>query len=51
VSYKEVLVEDLKVMDANAIALCREHKLPLLVCRLGEIRAALNGKAKATRVG
>ncbi len=51
VTYKEVLVEDLKVMDANAIALCREHKLPLLVCRLGEIRAALNGKAKATRVG
>ncbi|HEX2859666.1 MAG TPA: UMP kinase [Alphaproteobacteria bacterium] len=51
VSYKEVLVDDLKVMDANAIALCREHKLPLMVCKLGEIRAALAGKAKSTRVG
>jgi uridylate kinase len=51
VSYKDVLVDDLKVMDGNAIALCREHRMPLIVCKLGEVRDALHGKAKCTRVG
>ncbi len=51
VSYKDVLVDDLKVMDANAIALCREHKLPLMVCRVGEVAAALQGKVRSTLVG
>lgn len=31
VSYLDVLVKDLKVMDAASIALCRENKLPILV--------------------
>jgi uridylate kinase len=31
VSYNEVLAKDLKVMDATAISLCRENKLPILV--------------------
>ncbi|MGL5232639.1 MAG: UMP kinase, partial [Fusobacteriaceae bacterium] len=31
VTYTEVLNKDLKVMDATAISLCRENKLPILV--------------------
>lgn len=31
VSYTEVLNKDLKVMDATAISLCRENKLPIIV--------------------
>lgn len=50
ISYKDVLVDDLKVMDGAAVALCREHKLPLMVCKVGEISAALKGKAKRTVV-
>lgn len=51
VSFKDVLVQDLKVMDGAALALCREHKLPLMVCMVGEILPALRGKAKCTVVG
>lgn len=50
VSYKDVLVDDLRVMDGAAVALCREHKLPLMVCKVGEIVKALEGKAKRTVV-
>ncbi|MFZ2587021.1 MAG: UMP kinase [Alphaproteobacteria bacterium] len=50
VTYKDVLVQDLKVMDGAAIALCREHKLPLMVCEVGSIVDALRGKAKHTLV-
>ena len=31
VTYTEVLNKDLKVMDATAISLCRENKLPIIV--------------------
>ncbi|MFZ8074813.1 UMP kinase [Fusobacterium watanabei] len=31
VTYTEVLAKDLKVMDATAISLCRENKLPIIV--------------------
>ena len=31
VSYNEVLAKDLKVMDATAISLCRENRLPIIV--------------------
>ena len=30
-SYKKVLSDDLNVMDASAITLCRENKLPIMV--------------------
>lgn len=36
VSYDEVLQRQLGVMDATAIALCREHKLPLRVFAIGK---------------
>lgn len=50
ISYKDVLVDDLKVMDGAAIALCRENHLPLMVCKVGDVVAALEGKARHTVV-
>ena len=50
ISYKDVLVDDLKVMDGAAISLCRENKLPLMVCKVGNVVAALEGTAKRTIV-
>lgn len=50
ISYRDVLVEDLKVMDGSAIALCRENALPLMVCRAGDVVKALSGDAKCTVV-
>lgn len=53
ISYKDVLVDDLKVMDGAAIAICRENKLPLMVCAVnapGSLLAAINGTAKRTVV-
>jgi uridylate kinase len=49
-SYKDVLVDDLKVMDGAAVALCRENQLPLMVCKVGDVAEALQGKAKFTLV-
>ncbi len=34
ISYSEFLQKGLKIMDATAIALCRQHKLPVLVFNL-----------------
>lgn len=50
ISYKDVLVDDLQVMDGAAIALCREHGLPLMVCKVGTIADSLAGYAKFTLV-
>ncbi len=50
ISYKDVLVDDLKVMDGAAIALCRENRLPLMVCKVGDVVAALAGTARHTIV-
>lgn len=50
ISYKDVLVDDLKVMDGAAIALCRENHLPLMVCKVGEVVRAFAGQAKHTIV-
>ncbi|MFZ2619480.1 MAG: UMP kinase [Alphaproteobacteria bacterium] len=53
ITYKSVLVEDLQVMDGSAISLCREHKLPLMVCNVsgnGSVLQAMQGKAKRTIV-
>ncbi|PYG31606.1 uridylate kinase [Pelagimonas varians] len=53
VSYDEVLTKNLKVMDASAIALARDNKLPLIVFPLDEpggFRGILAGKGTYTRV-
>ncbi len=39
ITYTEVLEQDLKVMDATAIAQCRDNDMPLLVFELQEIGA------------
>lgn len=53
VSYHEVLSKQLKVMDATAIALCHENKLPILVFDMngkGNLRRLLEGEPVATIV-
>jgi uridylate kinase len=53
-SYDEVLQLHLGVMDATAISLCRDNRLPIVVFNLtgaGNIRRAVMGEAIGTRVG
>ncbi len=50
-TYLEVLSKDLKVMDAAAISLSRENKIPIIVFNLethGAMRDVLSGKGKFT---
>jgi uridylate kinase len=54
ISYTEVLAADLKVMDATAISLCRDHSIPVMVFKLqlpGGIRAAICGQPVGTYIG
>ncbi len=54
ISYREVLEKRLKVMDAAAIALCMDNKLPIIVFDLnrpGNLVAAVKGEAVGTLVG
>jgi len=54
ISYTEVLTKNLKVMDASAISLCRDNKLPLSVFNLqkaGNIKRVICGEAVGTMVG
>ena len=47
ISYMDVLQQDLKVMDATAISLCRENNLPIVIFNLnrpGNIRRVLTGE-------
>ena len=53
ISYDEVLRDNLKVMDASAIALCRDNKMPLVVFALNEpggFRGIMAGKGTYTLV-
>jgi uridylate kinase len=53
VTYSEVLERGLGVMDATAIALCREHQLPLVVFSIrtpGNLARVLMGEPVGTRV-
>jgi len=50
-SYHEVLARDLQVMDASAISLSRENKIPILVFSIhdkGAFAAVLRGEGRAT---
>ena len=50
-SYHEVLTQDLQVMDASAISLSRENKIPILVFCLheqGALAQVLQGAGRAT---
>ena len=53
ISYNTVLQSDLKVMDASAIALMRDNKMPLIVFSLDEpggFKGILNGEGTYTKV-
>ncbi|MFI4988081.1 MAG: UMP kinase [Alphaproteobacteria bacterium] len=53
-TYLEVLARDLKVMDASAIALTRENRIPILVFSLhnsGAFADVVQGRGKFTLIG
>ena len=53
ISYLEVLEQGLKVMDATAISLCMDNKLPIVVFKLlerGSLRRVIMGEGVGTTV-
>jgi uridylate kinase len=53
VSFNRVLSDDLKVMDASAVALCRDNKIPIVVFNIreqGNLARVLAGEGIATVV-
>ena len=53
-SYDRVLAEDLKVMDLTAIALCRDHGMPLRVMNInqpGALMRLMKGENIGSLVG
>jgi uridylate kinase len=53
ISYLQVLERGLKVMDATAISLCMDNKLPIVVFNLltpGNLRRVIAGEPLGTRV-
>jgi uridylate kinase len=53
ISYLSVLGEGLKVMDATAISLCMDNKLPIVVFNLrtdGNLRRVVMGEPVGTTV-
>jgi uridylate kinase len=53
VSFHQVLADDLKVMDASAVALCRDNNIPIVVFNIreqGNLARVLNGEGVATIV-
>ncbi len=54
VGFTETLTKNLRVMDATAISLCREHNIPIIVFDLhqpGNIRKVIEGETIGTFVG
>jgi len=53
-TYMDVLANDLKVMDASAISLARENRIPILVFSIhqpGSFAAVLSGAGRCTIIG
>lgn len=53
ISYMDVMTKDLRVMDATAIAFCRDQKLPIVVFDMsshGALRSILEGQKVGTIV-
>ena len=53
ISYRDVMLAELRVMDQTAITLCKENQLPLIVLNLhtpGAIARAINGERVGTLV-
>ena len=54
IGYMDILNRDLKVMDATAISLCRDNRLPLIVFNVGvrgNLTRIVDGEAVGTQVG
>ena len=52
-SFNQVLADDLKVMDASAVALCRDNNIPIVVFNIrqpGNLAEVLAGRGTATIV-
>ncbi len=53
ISYRDVMVDELRVMDQTAITLCKENALPLIVLNIhepGAVARAIRGEAVGTLV-
>ena len=53
ITFDEVLEKDLKVMDATAVAQCRDNNMPIVVFELlkkGNLKSVLTGKNVGTRI-
>jgi uridylate kinase len=53
VTFGKVLVDDLKVMDAAAVALCRDNNIPIVVFNIrqpGNLAKVIEGGGTATVV-
>ncbi len=53
VTYDQVLTQNLRVMDASAVALCRDNNIPIIVFNIrerGNLAKVLRGEAISTRV-
>lgn len=53
ISFTDVLVKKLQVMDATAISLCRDSNLPIMVCAIGQkgnLLKAIQGKVRHTLI-
>ena len=53
ITYREVVAQELAVMDAPAVSLCKENGLPIIVLDLeerGSISAAIRGERVGTLV-
>ncbi len=54
VGYDRVLADNLKVMDASAVALCRDNDIPIVVFSIrerGNLARVLAGEGTQTVVG
>ena len=52
-TYEEVLVKDLKVMDGTAISMCRDHGLPVVVFDMfqeGNLERVISGESIGTTI-
>ena len=53
ITFNEVIENDLSVMDMTAVLLCRDHKMPIIVCNIARednLLKAVNGDPVGTRV-
>ena len=53
ITFNEIIEKDLSVMDMTAILLCRDHKMPIIVCNIDRednLLKAVNGDPVGTKV-